>query len=293
MHKSFLRYRDYRWLKISLVLSALAIVAYLVHGSNEPPNGGTWLGYTLGTVGALLIVWLTWFGVRKRNYRSNVSTVKGWLSAHVWLGLSLLVIATLHTGFQLGWNIHTLAYILMVFVIVSGLMGVGLYMLAPSKLTQTKQGRSVADMAEAIHAFDEQALRAAAAINKNVEAVIADSIARVSYPETWRERLLARDRSMVLLNADSQSSPEPTPNPCQTAVISWLALQVANSSGDEMQQFSDLMNLLRSRRDTTEAMLRSLRLQAWLAAWLYLHVPMTFALLAALTAHILSVFIYW
>ena len=31
-------------------------------------NGGTWLGYTLGTIGALLILWLMLFGVRKRRY---------------------------------------------------------------------------------------------------------------------------------------------------------------------------------------------------------------------------------
>jgi hypothetical protein len=27
--------------------------------------------------------------------------------------------------------------------------------------------------------------------------------------------------------------------------------------------------------------------------WLYFHVPLSFALLAALTAHIISVFFYW
>jgi hypothetical protein len=30
-----------------------------------------------------------------------------------------------------------------------------------------------------------------------------------------------------------------------------------------------------------------------LEIWLYIHVPFTFALIAALTAHIVSVFFYW
>ena len=46
-----------------------------------------------------------------------------------------------------------------------------------------------------------------------------------------------------------------------------------------------------------EAMLarmrRHLRLKGWLQVWLYVHVPMTFALIAALSAHIVSVFFYW
>ena len=30
-----------------------------------------------------------------------------------------------------------------------------------------------------------------------------------------------------------------------------------------------------------------------LEIWLYVHVPLTFALIAALSAHIISVFFYW
>ena len=36
-----------------------------------------------------------------------------------------------------------------------------------------------------------------------------------------------------------------------------------------------------------------LRLKALLEIWLYIHVPLTFALIAALFVHIFSVFFYW
>ena len=36
-----------------------------------------------------------------------------------------------------------------------------------------------------------------------------------------------------------------------------------------------------------------MRLKALIEVWLYVHVPATFALLAALAAHIVSVFYYW
>ena len=36
-----------------------------------------------------------------------------------------------------------------------------------------------------------------------------------------------------------------------------------------------------------------IRFKAALTLWLYIHVPISFALLAALSAHIISVFFYW
>ena len=70
-------------------MSALAIAAYWIDDPQEPANGGTVLGYTLGTIAALLIVLLAWFGIRKRRYASTLGSVQGWLSAHVYLGATL------------------------------------------------------------------------------------------------------------------------------------------------------------------------------------------------------------
>jgi len=38
---------------------------------------------------------------------------------------------------------------------------------------------------------------------------------------------------------------------------------------------------------------RDLQYRALLQVWLYFHVPLSFALLAALTAHVISVFYFW
>ena len=38
---------------------------------------------------------------------------------------------------------------------------------------------------------------------------------------------------------------------------------------------------------------RDLRLNALLQVWLYVHVPLSFALLAALVAHLFAVFYFW
>ena len=40
-------------------------------------------------------------------------------------------------------------------------------------------------------------------------------------------------------------------------------------------------------------MARDIQFQSLMEAWLFIHVPLSFALLAALTGHIISVFFYW
>ncbi len=75
MHESFISYRSFFYLKVALGLCLAAMLAYAIHAPADPPNGGTWLGYTLGTLGAGLIGWLAWFGVRKRSYSGNVTRV--------------------------------------------------------------------------------------------------------------------------------------------------------------------------------------------------------------------------
>ena len=42
-----------------------------------------------------------------------------------------------------------------------------------------------------------------------------------------------------------------------------------------------------------ERIRQQMRIRALLEVWLYVHVPLTFALIAALAAHIVSVFFYW
>ena len=62
-HQSILAYARYRYLKIATAAVVIAIAAYVW---DRPPNGrygGTWLGYTLGTIGALLIFCLCAAGV--------------------------------------------------------------------------------------------------------------------------------------------------------------------------------------------------------------------------------------
>src|SRR5690606_28080525 len=173
-HESFLAHRRLRWLKLSSTLCLVAILGYVFADVGPRPNGGTWYGYTLGTLGAGLIVWLSVLGIRKRAMTPGRWSLKAWTSAHVYLGLSLIVIATLHTGFQLGWNVHTLAYVLMLLVLISGIYGVGVYAILPQSLSDNRREMTKGQMVEALAAIDRQLDQAAQPLpREGADSVIA------------------------------------------------------------------------------------------------------------------------
>ena len=263
------RHFRYAWLGAGLIL--LSSIAYLFNPEPGPPRGNTWVGYGLGTLAALLIVWLTCFGVRKRSYASRLGTVQGWLSAHVWLGLSLIVLATLHTGFQFHWNLHTLAYALMMVVIASGAWGLVAYFRNATVLGGLLDGRSPAEHVQTLVGIDAQSKTLAAGLAPELRALIEAS-ARATLGDGYFGRLIGRRAGCPTRRAVSVLAP--------------LA------RGPE-RALRDLYALQLQRLERLERLRRFVRVKAWNELWLMLHVPLTFALLAALTAHIVVVFTYW
>ena len=294
MQSSILDYARKRYLWVALALCVASAVLYYWHAPADPPNGGTWLGYTLGTIGALLILWLLAFGVRKRSYRSSLGTVRGWLSAHVYLGLALLLVVTLHSGFQFGWNVHTLAYLLMCIVIASGLFGVVAYLRYPQLMSDNRTSLTRDQMLEELAGIDDRCLRQANAMQGDFANVIVSNRDRTAIGGSAWALLRGRDGSRVLLPAPAGGGERLVANPAQSAVLDWLSERQSRSSEGELsQQIRELMTLLGARRMLLQKLVRDAQIRAWLEVWLYVHVPLSFALLAALIAHVLSVFIYW
>ncbi len=292
MHESILAFRNRRYLWLALAVTGLAIAAYVIHDPQEPPNGGTALGYTLGTLGALLILWLTWFGVRKRRYASTAGTVQGWLSAHVYLGLALPVVVLLHAGFQFGLNVHTLAFVLMVIVIASGLYGVYVYVKYPERISTNRGGASRPELFDQLEDIDRRARRVAQGLDDVFADLVQSGISRTELGGTLWERLRQRDNSKIVLPGAGQSNA--VSNAGQEAALDWLAEQQSRASdADAAAIIGELSALLRNKRKLLRQLREDLRLQAGMELWLYVHVPLTAALLIALFAHILTVFLYW
>ena len=275
-HDGFLQHNGYRWLKIGSAISLISLLVYLLIDVQPRHNGGSWYGYTLGTIGAGLILWLTMLGVRKRAMTAGRWSLKSWTSAHVYLGLTLIVIGTLHTGFQLGWNVHTLAYLLMMIVILSGICGIYFYATLPQKLSANREEMTETQMLDALRSLDRQLHDAAQPLMPEQAAIIQESLEQDPFGGGFMRRLSGNYANCATKDAQNALREART-----------YSAKTANDPLDKVEALLD-------RKEATLAKVRRhLRIKAMLQVWLYIHIPFTFALIASLSAHIFSVFFYW
>ena len=207
--------------------------------------------------------------------------MQGWVSAHVYLGASLIIIATLHCGFEFGWNIHTLAYVLMMLVIGSGFFGVFSYLRYPAHMTANVAGETLQTMllkvADGEKKCAQIALELPDEVNAAVDTAVRQAAARSPLGASfWRQLKGGGRRHPMRLLRDrlvTQSTKD-------------LSAVQAKAQEQLVAEMSRVVSL-------RERIGRDLQYRALLQVWLYFHVPLSFALLAALTAHVISVFYFW
>jgi hypothetical protein len=299
-HSSFLAHAHLRWLWVAAALAAASVIAYACYAPvGAPPNGGTPLGYALGIIGALLILWLLWFGIRKRSYRGSLGTLRGWLSAHVYLGTALAFVGLLHSGFQFGWNVHTLALVLMLAVILSGFFGVYAYLRYPTLMTRNRQDATRDAMLEEIGEIDQNALMLADSVDPKIHAIVLRSIENTRLGGGVWAQLAARDDSEAALARlreavalrEQQRRQSTREMPTMFAMVDFLAGKAGNDQ--QAEALRKLIDLLSRKKALASRVARDIRFQALMEIWLHVHVPLSFGLLAALTAHIVVVLFYW
>ena len=274
-HESFLVYRGLKFLWVALTLVFVCTLFYIFHNPLGEPNGGTWLGYTLGSIATALIIWLAWYGVRKRQYALSATKLKVWLSAHIYIGLSLIVIATLHTGFQIGWNIHSLAYVLMLLTITSGIFGVYIYAQYPKIMTKNRAGLSIEEMMGQISELDQELLQEGHQLPEEINTALLKAARETYIGGNILEKLLPKK---IL---------------CPTKEArDLIETKFADMSlGD--QRISKVIKLLAKKTKILRRARRDVQIKVILRIWKFFHIPLAIGLLGALFAHILAVFFYW
>ena len=128
------------WLVFVLCAVAAASVWFFgfTYSGNPPawPGGSSLPGLTFGVLGGILILFefLLWFRKKVRVWR--IGRAQTWLRAHIWLGLLCGPLLVYHSGLRLGGPLSTVLMILLLIVLVSGVWGLVLQNLLPTRMLE-------------------------------------------------------------------------------------------------------------------------------------------------------------
>lgn len=255
-------------------------IGYVLYNPTKGPSGSSLYGYTVGILSAAGIVYLMLFGVRKRAYYSSRSSLQGWLSAHVWLGMALIVWVPLHSAFEFGCNLHSLAYYLMLITIFSGIWGAINYRTIPY---ETKSNRGSASLKLLLAQFEE----AGRGVDK-----LCSEIKTGPSGEIISERL---KKISSKLNHARIVSPWRAAFGGQPPVRldKELASQMLEALPEhDLELGHKLIYLIDSRYDLVNLINDEIRSTTLLKCWLYIHVPVACACLMSLIIHVVAVLFY-
>ena len=289
MAETFLTHRSGRWAKWAVALIIASAIGYWAEDLRVPPNGGSVFGYTSGTIAAVLMLVLTYLGRRKRHYGSKLGTVKGWTSAHVYLGVDLIGLTLLHSGFQVGWNWHTLAFALMLIVCFSGIYGVWAYQHYPALIDRNNLSQTRGALIDQLLALDQEIAASLTRHEPHIASMVQGSLERTALADRWLDILRGNDRSEVLLPGKGL-----VPNKDMTALIDYLIEQIEQGAqGDTALNLQSLITSLGERATLISRIKEDLRLVTLTRIWLIVHIPLAFAAVVAVIIHVIAVFLYW
>ncbi len=280
MYENFLAYGRYVWGKLTLATTLVLVISYIIYSRRVSPNGATLVGLIYGIISFVAILLLMYYGMRKRSYTAKHWSLRAWLSFHVYIGTMTLLLVPLHAGFKFGFDIHTLAYVLLVMVVGSGIVGAALYLLLPRRFEPFGEELTY----PMGHGTDEELRKIirqmrALAIDKSQEFADACQTEieygipkrHVGWGLVWRKSATA---ALVATQIEAfqdylQHIPEV-----------------------EHEAFQNLARLATQKRDLEHRMAAQMRLQNLLEAWLYIHLPVSLVMFIVVIIHILVVFYY-
>lgn len=263
------------WRRIFILLLLLTGGAFYSYARDGFPHGGSPIGLLYGTIGFALILLLSFFGIRKRWYRSRLGTLEQWMQSHIWLGVLVMIILLLHTGGRFEDKVAVATLIVMAIVVASGIVGAVLYVTIPRMLTEVESNLTVDEISDQLNQLGKSMARIAGGRSAPFQR-IHDELARQATPGVlagWR---------LLLSRLGRRKKQDPA---------DWARL-IALVPKEEQDELRQMLVLSRQRRELLLRLIFQQRYKNALEVWLYVHVPFTLALLVLSIVHIAAVFYY-
>jgi hypothetical protein len=278
-------------------------------------------GLTFGVAGGLVIIFEFLLWPRKKLRIWRVGRVELWLRAHIWLGLLSVPLVIYHSGFRMGGTFSSVLMLLFLAVIVSGIVGLVLQQVLPARLLQNVPAETIYSQIDRVlgQLADEadrlvratcgpgtgtEQLATVTHETADVVTVAPLTLGAIGHVGRVQGRVLqtigpgARVAGAELLLAAYDRTIGPYLHGGAPASSTLRSRQQAEA------MFCDLLTKLDPAAHQTVQALQSLceqrrqldeqaRWHFWLHSWLWVHLPLSVALLVLLLVHIWGALQYW
>jgi len=281
------------WAISTCVAFAIGLVAYItyVRASLNGPSGGSVMGLIFGSVGFGMMLFATLLSLRKRFPVWRIGRAQTWMRGHLWIGLLSYPIILFHGGFQWGGPLTSAMMWIFTIVIVSGVIGAVLQHFMPRLMTQRVPMETIYDQItqvqaqllqeadELIKSMDAQAAKlglyvAAAAAGSESTAQIGTS------PEQALDELRSVYQLSIRPYLQVRGAYRHSLNSRKNAKGMFLRLRKLVPA-ELKEVVDDIENVCEEKRDLD----RQSRMHRVMHGWLFIHVPLSFALIVLGAIH--------
>lgn len=288
-----------RWAQATAAASAVAAIAYGWSAWSSPygTSGGSALGLTFGVLGFACMVVAALLAPRKKVRTWPLGSARLWMRMHLWLGVLAVPLVLFHSGFALGGAFTTVLMVLFYVVVASGVVGLGVQQYLPRMMTDRLPLETVREQIDHV-------LEGLAASAYEEVASVAGPIAEAEAERARIERELEVERARPTYwkragRASAAAEPDPRAGPLKRVYLDQIRPHLRAASGvgldatdvrrllaDVPEEWRGRVERLASLVDESNQLALQVRMHRWLHGWLFVHVPLSIALLVLATVHV-------
>ena len=283
-----------KWIIATLLTTIGAAAGYIPYHlwAVNGPHGGTWPGLTYGIAGFAIMLFAGLLSARRKVPIWRLGRAETWMRGHIWLGILSVPMILFHSGFQIGGTLTTILMLLFLIVVLSGIFGLVVQQYLPTMMMNQVKMETIYEqiphVLEQLRDEAEQLVTAACGPIATEEHVPANPAMEPPRPKIRLEPAAPVGGSSPLkqfylneikpfLAGDGRGGHLES----RTKAIPAFA-QVRGALPPPLHEtLKDLDDICEERRQLA----LQARLHHWLHGWLFVHVPLSMALLLLATVH--------
>lgn len=201
-----------------------------------------------------------------------------WYYWHLALGCLAVLLILLHAGFRFGNVVAVLAFVFLVLVVLTGIIGVFIYWTVPPRLTliEERAERTPEELKQDLQETMRELETLATGKSESFRRVYAQELAIPGISMTPSLRWILRDAEVLR----------------DTARPDRLRLIVMEIPPSEQEEFRKVVRLIFKKEKLEVSLYPQLRYDYLMKIWLTAHIPLSAGLAAFSIIHIVSVFYY-